>query len=401
MAYGQIRTSSGRTLDLSPQGWVNNEGQNLNSAPMPGRLSQLAQPMPMQQGQEADGPMNDQTLAALVQQWSGQAPAQQTQPQPQDLDAFLAANNTSGRNVVDYYGKKAFLTPEGAVIWQNPDGSTGKMKIRNREQEAFETAQRAAEKEKLNIDLQRAALAKGPTVTPHLSEVVDPQDQARMLRVDVNSYRGGGLGSPGVIGISGKEPGAEKVRQKADVVAEKKALGKQEFSDELDNVQGLYDRLNELKALPSTGRSTLSNLASSVQASGAGQLAGKAIGSDEQRIRDEIASARMRLLQAVKNATGMSAQQMNSNIELQTMLNSLGDASKTYEANTGIIEQMRNRYGGNANAATPGAAKPVAPSSTDHQQTLFNAKKAIAKNPAAREAIIQKMQAAGYDTKGL
>ena len=34
MAYGQIRTSSGRVLNLSPEGWINNEGENLNDAPL-------------------------------------------------------------------------------------------------------------------------------------------------------------------------------------------------------------------------------------------------------------------------------------------------------------------------------------------------------------------------------
>lgn len=31
MAYGQIRSSSGRVMNLSPEGWINNEGENLNA----------------------------------------------------------------------------------------------------------------------------------------------------------------------------------------------------------------------------------------------------------------------------------------------------------------------------------------------------------------------------------
>lgn len=264
------------------------------------------------------------------------------------------------------------------------------------------TTAQAAYDEQLKRRVQERQLLKGPTATPHLTEVVDPQNPGQMLRIDASAYQGGGLGSPGVVGVSGKEPGAIVRDQKTNLVLEKKRLGQQEFSDELDNVQGLYDKLNELKALPSTQRGALSNLTSSMQASGLGQLAGKAIGSDEQRLRDEISSAKFRLLQAMKNATGMSAQQMNSNVELQTMLGSLGDPSKSYEANTGVIEQMRNRYGGNArDAAAPTEQRAVPANSADYQETLFNAKKAIARNPAAREAILQKMRVSGYDTKGL
>ena len=260
-----------------------------------------------------------------------------------------------------------------------------------------------AEKAGLENDLLRAKVAGGgkPSGSMQLTEIVDPANPSQMIRIDARSYQGGSVGSPGVIGTSGKEPGALVRDQRAEVAQDKKAIGRQEFNDELDNIESLYAKLNELKGLPSTSRGALSNIASSVQSSGIGQLAGKAIGSEEQRIRDELSSSRMRVMQAFKNATGMTATQMNSNVELQTILSSLGDPSKAYEANLGIIDQMRQRYGGGGQEAPQAPRQAIPTNSVDYQQTLFNAKKAIAKNPAAREAILQKMQAAGYDTKGL
>jgi hypothetical protein len=57
--------------------------------------------------------------------------------------------------------------------------------------------------------------------------------------------------------------------------------------------------------------------------------------------------------------------------------------------------------GAPAASVAPGNAPTPSPSSTDYQQTFFNAKKMIAKKPTAREGILQKMRAAGYDTRGL
>lgn len=39
---------------------------------------------------------------------------------------------------------------------------------------------------------------------PTMTEIIDPTDQSRTLRIDAKTYRGGGLGSPGVVGISGQ-----------------------------------------------------------------------------------------------------------------------------------------------------------------------------------------------------
>lgn len=385
MPFGQIRTSSGRVLNYSPEGWITPSGYNLNADQNTGRLSQLVS----QQMQGQEGPMNDQSLSALVNTWN-----QSTAQPQQDLSSFLAANNTSMRNQVDYMGKKAFLTPDGSIVWQLPGGGTGKATIQNKEQDIFNAAKRKAQQEELDIQLKQKELQTPVEKTPVLSDIVDPNDPTRMLRINARAYTGGSIGSPGVIGSSGKEP-------RAALEADRKAIGRQAFSDELDNIQGLYNQLNSMKGMTSTDRSTLSNLASSAQSSGVGQMLGKAIGSEEQRIRDEIASSRMRLMQAVKAATGMSSQQLNSNVELQTMLSSLGDPSKTYEANTGIIDQMRARYGAEPTGNTQNNPVSRQISSSDYQETLFNARKAIARNPAAREAILQKMKAAGYDTRGL
>jgi hypothetical protein len=185
----------------------------------------------------------------------------------------------------------------------------------------------------------RAAAGRAPAqpVAPTLTEVVDPKNPNQMLKVDARRYQGGGVGSPGVIGVGGKEPGAA-------VRANKAEEGKTQLADDLDNLRASFTRLDEMRAIPSTARNPLSNIASATAATGIGQTAGRFVGTEAQVEREVINSARTRLVNSIKNATGMSAQQLNSNVELQTMLKSISDPGQPIEAALRIIDDIDNAY---------------------------------------------------------
>jgi len=96
-------------------------------------------------------------------------------------------------------------------------------------------------------------------------------------------------------------------------------------------------------------------------------MLGRAGGTEAQVERDVINSARMRLVNSIKNATGMSAQQLNSNVELQTMLKSISDPGQSVEAAMRIIDDIENAYvkgDGKLPKQTPGAAAPAAGGAT-------------------------------------
>jgi hypothetical protein len=172
---------------------------------------------------------------------------------------------------------------------------------------------------------------------PSVAQIVDPTNPKQMLSIDARQYRGGGIGSPGVIGISGKEPTAATKEAKIET-------GKTELQDQLDTLRGAFTTLNEKRAIPSTERNVASNVMSYIQGSGVGQVAGRMGGTKEQVERDVINSAKQRLVAAIKNATGMSSQQLNSNFELKTMLDSLSDVNLGYEASMRIIDNLENTY---------------------------------------------------------
>lgn len=183
----------------------------------------------------------------------------------------------------------------------------------------------------------RAPAAPRPEPAPSITTIVDPTDPTKMIAIDARVYKGGGVGSPGVIGVGGKEPGAALREGKAE-------SGKTQLADDLDNLRSSFTRLNEMRAIPSTKRNVVSNLMSAAGATGVGQALGKAGGSAEQVERDVINSARQRLITSIKNATGMSARSLDSNVELKTMLNSISDPGQSYEAAMRIIDDIENAY---------------------------------------------------------
>jgi hypothetical protein len=182
-------------------------------------------------------------------------------------------------------------------------------------------------------------------VAPTVTEVIDPKDPTKLLRVDARRYTGGSTGDPGVLGVSGKEPSAALRENKIET-------GKTLLTDELSNLRAALTKLNETRAIPSTDRGALSNVGSSVSASGLGQATGRVFGTEAQVERDVISSSKLRLVNAIKQATGMSAQQLNSNVELQTMLKSLSDPSQAIEANIRNLDNIQRTYIDHAPGAT-------------------------------------------------
>lgn len=188
---------------------------------------------------------------------------------------------------------------------------------------------------RIELDARIDALGRG--AAPTLTEVIDPDEPSRMLRVDARTYTGGGVGSPGVIGISGKEPSAAK---RASVEEE----GREQFRSIIDDLRANFDKLNRMRAITSTERGPISNVATALETTGVGQVASRAVGGEAQAIRDEISSSRSMLLSALKKVTGKSASELNSNVELRTFLDSISDPSKSYESAINILENMEKTY---------------------------------------------------------
>lgn len=131
---------------------------------------------------------------------------------------------------------------------------------------------------------------------------------------------------------------------KAQEKAEKQAEGQLALGDTLSTAETLVKDLAKMGGMTSTSKGPLANLVTSLQTGTVGQMGGRTFGTKEQAKRDELKSIRLQLLNAVKEATGMSAQQLNSNVELKTYLDSLGSEGMTKEANLAILDNLSRRY---------------------------------------------------------
>jgi hypothetical protein len=154
--------------------------------------------------------------------------------------------------------------------------------------------------------------------------------------------------------------------QQAKVQAQNQA--KEMLSQELGTVLGYYEELNRMGAMVSPERPSAANVAAAARATGPGQTAERFLGTRAQTLRDNIANARLRLFNHVKNATGASAQQMNSNLELQTWLNAMtnpGQSIETVRETLGqldaVLGSVRNQMAAEASGQGGPQAAPAAP----------------------------------------
>lgn len=143
-----------------------------------------------------------------------------------------------------------------------------------------------------------------------------------------------------VASLKGPSAAVIKAQERAEAIAE----GKEGLENTVTVAAKLVDDIYNLGGMTSTSASPLANLVTSLSTGTLGQIGGRLVGTEAQAKRDELKSVRLQLLNAVKAATGMSSQQLNSNMELKTWLDSLGADGMTKEANLAIINNISNKY---------------------------------------------------------
>jgi hypothetical protein len=145
---------------------------------------------------------------------------------------------------------------------------------------------------------------------------------------------------------------------KLDNAVEQKAAGQGRVNTVLGDLRKSYDALAKNNGITDPANGIFSNLPARVESSATGQFIGKAVGTANQSERNKIAMARPLLLQSIMQATGMSAKQMDSNVELQMYLKAATDPTLDIKANRAALDRLQEMFGGNK-AAQPGAAAPT------------------------------------------
>lgn len=136
---------------------------------------------------------------------------------------------------------------------------------------------------------------------------------------------------------AGQEKQAETARLKEE--------GQKTVNTVLSTLNRQYQGLVNEGGITDTSKSAISNLRTSATTNVAGQAISGAVGSKAQQFRDSIEQTRPLLLNAIKNATGMSAQQLNSNVELQTYLRAATDPKLSIQANVEAMNNISKLFG--------------------------------------------------------
>lgn len=121
--------------------------------------------------------------------------------------------------------------------------------------------------------------------------------------------------------------------------------GKKTFEDVLGDISSQYDKLAESGGVVSTAANPLKNFLARTASSDGGQMLGEYMGTENQSARNQIKASLPLLKQAVMSATGMSARQMDSNVEMKAFMEAMTDPKKDIEATRAIIGRLSRQFG--------------------------------------------------------
>jgi hypothetical protein len=168
--------------------------------------------------------------------------------------------------------------------------------------------------------------------------------------------------------VAGRETPAEaaakaRATKQVEVDAEqaKKVPAKKQVTQLVTKIRNAYEELNKAEAIPSEKRGGFANAMDYMSTTSLGREAQRMLGTKYNRPLNEIVGSRKLLATAIKNATGMSAQEMNSNTELTLMLDALTDPTQGYESAISLLGTIEDLYGAPRAAARPADAARPAP----------------------------------------
>jgi len=144
----------------------------------------------------------------------------------------------------------------------------------------------------------------------------------------------------------------EAAQAKIDEKNQAKEEGKASFGQSLDELAAYYKQLDELGGIVNTDNSGLSNAISRAASSGIGQFTGGTFGTKEQELRDKIQGTIPLLVLDIKNITGASAQQMNSNVELQNFMRAASNPKTSVQTALKLLDNLKRKYKINGQVAT-------------------------------------------------
>lgn len=124
--------------------------------------------------------------------------------------------------------------------------------------------------------------------------------------------------------------------------------GRDNVSNTVSTLRNLYAELRQRGGAVESGGGILAvrgNIANYIAGTAVGKPIGRALGSKEQATRDKIINVRRMLVTQIADAAGLSAQEMNSNVELQGLLDAATDPTQSMETVEATLNEIERLYG--------------------------------------------------------
>jgi len=174
-----------------------------------------------------------------------------------------------------------------------------------------------------------------------LSNRIQSSEQFKLAQAQTKALSEGSQATSRMLADFNIAQKQEKAQEKADVKTE----AKKQLSDVVGQLKSSYDTLLEGGGITSTEIGGRENIGATMGRSAVGQFIGGAVGTKNQEQRQIIEQTRPLLLNLIKEATGMSASQMNSNAEMQMYLKAATDPKLSYEANVTALRNLDKTFG--------------------------------------------------------
>jgi hypothetical protein len=216
-------------------------------------------------------------------------------------------------------------------------------------------------------------MAQSQGRTPFIARREAPLPGSAQVPIErVRAEGAAGRASPAEIAANEEAKIGAQTRAKIAEENRLKTKGRKLFSEVLNDLRKDYGTLNKLNAIPSTKRGAFENIGDYIGASRVGRVAQSAVGAKASVPLNTISNSKLTLMNALKEATGLSATQLSSNIELMTFLDSLADPTQGYESAMETIRRLENLYG--MPGGTPAAATTKRKTSTSTLSAATRAK---------------------------
>lgn len=150
--------------------------------------------------------------------------------------------------------------------------------------------------------------------------------------------------------------------QPVTVGTRKQIKGQSNIDMTLDKMLGSYEKLRasgDIVSSETAASDPLGTLGQYLKGTTLGQATEKARGTKAQDVRNRIAALRGQLLQDIKESTGQSSKELDSNFELKMALERLADPTMSIESVRAIVADLSARYGSGKVKLPEETAAPV------------------------------------------